>query len=42
MVLSQGQVPIEFILIHPYAMALVSPYGKWLSSESQHNGTSKE
>lgn len=36
MVLSQRQVPTEFLLTHPYAMALVSPYGKWMSSDS-HN-----
>lgn len=33
MVLSQGQVPTEFLLTHVYAIALIAPHGKWLSSD---------
>lgn len=36
MILSEGQVPAEFLLTHPHAMTVISPYGKWLSSDS-HN-----
>lgn len=33
MVVSQGQMPSDFLLTCPYVMVLVSPYGKWLFSD---------